>query len=143
PVEARRHAALAARRVRAGVAPLDAGLEGELHVGTGAERPPAAGHDDGADRAIVVRPPDGVRLLDGHLRRPGVQLLGTVEGDLRDAVAGLVLAELVGHALWVADLSSRRGTSPLPDRAILGARIKCGAWPAAGRPGDRTPRSPA
>src|SRR5712664_3916641 len=111
----------------AGIAPLDAGLEGELHVGAGTERAPGAGHDDRADGPVAVRPPDGVRLLDGHLRRPGVQLLRAIEGNLRDPVAGLVANELVRHALWVADLPSRRVTSPLPDRAILGARLKCGA----------------
>src|SRR5436309_8304335 len=135
PVEAGRHAALAARRVLPGIAPLDAGLEGELHVGAGAERAPGAGHDDRADRAIVVRPPDGVRLFDGHLGRPGVQLLGTVEGDLRDPVAGLVADELVRHALSLAHLPSPRVTSPLPIVLSWGLD-QCG------HSGDRELRSP-
>jgi hypothetical protein len=55
---------------------------------------PLAGEDDHADVEIVARPGEGVGDLDQRLRAEGVTDLRAVDGDLRDAVAGRLVADV-------------------------------------------------
>ncbi len=68
-----------------------------LHVRPGAEPAPRAGHDDDPDVRVGGGLREGGVELLAHVRRPGIQPLGTVQGDGRDALANAIEDLLVRH----------------------------------------------
>src|SRR5205807_4359791 len=84
------------------------------HVGSSAEATARAGHDDGAYLLVLVGAADGVCLLCGHLRRPRIQAIGTVERDQADRGAPLVLDRFVGHGLTPPGPMGRPYSIPPP-----------------------------
>ena len=88
---------------------------GELgaDVGAGAETPPGPGDHDRADGGVVVGGGDDLGHLAQHLRRPGVQPLGTVERDAHD-VADLLHQDLLElcHGRTVREIGSAALGSP-------------------------------
>ena len=97
PVDRRRHPALAAGGVLAGVVARDARGEGVLDVSTGAEAAPGAGEDDRTDAGRVVAVLDRRGELRSERRCPGVEAVRAVEGEQQD-VAALLGEDGVGHA---------------------------------------------
>ena len=68
------------------------------HVGAGAESTPGSRHDEGPDLRVLFRRGEGVGEFPLHLLRDGVQDVGAVEGDGRDAVAHLEEDVFIAHA---------------------------------------------
>ena len=63
----------------------------DLLVTSGAERPvPGAGQDDHTDGVVVAGQREGALEFEQGLRAERIALVGTVDGDLRDSVGGLV-----------------------------------------------------
>jgi hypothetical protein len=90
--------AAAAAAARAGAATGGDLLGEESHVGAGAEGAvAAAGEQHGADGGVAVGRAERLDQLTAHDRRPGVELLGPVERDRRDAVGDGVGDLLVAH----------------------------------------------
>ena len=74
-------------------------------VSPGAEGPATPGHDDGSHIVVLVCPvekPDEVR---DHLSRHGVELLGPIEGDGRNAILDLVQHVIRAHSDPLSDLT--------------------------------------
>ena len=59
-------------------------------VEPGAEGTAGAGEHDRPDVVVVLGAVERGRQVDGHQRRPAVELLGTIEGDRRHAIGRLV-----------------------------------------------------
>ena len=76
---------------------LDPSVECLLDVGAGAEPAPGSGHHHRADRRVSVGGVDGVDHLEPHLVGPGVELLGTIEGEEENVAAGFGRDLLVAH----------------------------------------------
>ena len=101
-----------------------------VHVGAVAVALARPGDDDHAHRLVAIGAEGGVAHLGAEAHRPGVQLLGTVEGDRRDAIRGVV------EDLLVVDRHEGWGSTGAEPRATADARAAAVA-PAAS---DATPR---
>ena len=121
-----------------------------------------AGEDDHADRRVLARLLQGVADLDQRLGPEGVAHLGAVDRDLRDAVAGQLVADVlvIGRGSPVhgrepsgpcqdrkcdAVASASRGDAPRHDRRRRGRRCADvrGTARARSRRGDRVARGAA
>ena len=99
---------------RVGVALLGGDVGQHAEVGTGAEATAGAREHDADDGRVGLGLPDGSRHLVAHPCGPGVELVGTVEGDRGDRIIDLVrdMFERCGHPRVVAEAATRRRNGP-------------------------------